>query len=289
MPAALAAVTACAMVPDQLLPYVRAVSGLASRPCGAGLLHHGAGYGVLVFYPPDVEDMPAGELGPALDAAVLEALADESVRRITVQAPARPGCAPRDARESVDHFWQVGLPAPRPVQKLGNMLRRAARELRLEQTGGKGCFGPEHEALCADFRRRRAGSLDAGSAHIMTRLADYLDMSRDARLFSARWADGRLAGCAIGDFSALATAFYMFAFRARDAPPGTADLLLAALLEEAASRGHCRVNLGLGIGPGIEFFKKKWGAQSFLPCVESSWQISRKTARSGWLARIFGK
>lgn len=285
----LAALGAGALVPDQIPGYVGAVSGLASRACGDGLLHHGEGFGVLVFYPPDAVDLPEPELVPKLDAAVEAAQADDSIRHLTVQAPVRPSLAPKGCLEKRDYFLQLPIPAPPPGQKLRNMLRRGELELNVEQNGGKDSFGPGHLALCADFCRRKAPALDAGSAHIMAHLADYLDNCPDVRLFSARKADGSLAGCAIGDFSAFATAFYMFAFRAQDAPPGTADLLLAAVLEEADARGHTRINLGLGIGPGIEFFKKKWGASIFLPCVECSWQISRKTGASGWLGRIFGK
>ncbi len=59
----------------------------------------------------------------------------------------------------------------------------------------------------------------------------------DAVLFSAFNENGKLAGCAIGDYSALNTAFYMlFAFRAEYAPPGVADLLLEAVIAEAGAR-----------------------------------------------------
>ncbi|MDE7372282.1 MAG: translation initiation factor IF-2, partial [Desulfovibrio sp.] len=107
------------------------------------------------------------------------------------------------------------------------------------------------------------------------------------RLFSAWDAAGRLLACAIGDYSSFSTAFYMFAFRSPDAPPGTADALLAALAAEGAERGHSLLNLGLGMGAGVSFFKKKWGATPFLPCVETSWS-PRPEKKRGWLARIFG-
>ena len=79
----------------------------------------------------------------------------------------------------------------------------------------------------------------------------------------------------------------MFAFRSPDAPPGTADGLLAALAAEGAERGHSLLNLGLGMGTGVSFFKKKWGATPFLPCVEPSWS-PRPEKKRGWLGRIFG-
>lgn len=284
MVGALAAITASAIVPDQLLPYVLAVSGLESRPCGPAVLHHGGGQGVLVCYPPG-SPRDAGQL----DDAVSEALSMKGLSHITVQAAMRPSLAPDDAQVSTDYFWSLTLPAPPPGQKLRNMLRSAAAKVRVEQSSGPGCFGPEHAAMVEDFCADKAGALDPGSAYIFRHIADYLTNAPDAALFSARLSDGVLAGCAVGDFSSLATAFYMFAFRSRKAPPGTADALLAAIAGEAARRGHARLNLGLGIGPGVEFFKKKWGAEKYLPCVETSWSVQAAKPARGWLARMFGR
>ena len=78
----------------------------------------------------------------------------------------------------------------------------------------------------------------------------------------------------VGDYSALRTAFYMFAFRQHDSPPGTSDALLDTLIHEAVKRGHSQLNLGLGISDGIGFFKKKWNARPAMPYVETSWAIT---------------
>jgi hypothetical protein len=45
------------------------------------------------------------------------------------------------------------------------------------------------------------------------------------------------------------------------------------LLEEARQHGQTRMNLGLGVNAGISFFKRKWGAEPFLPYVEVSWEV----------------
>ena len=155
----------------------------------------------------------------------------------------------------------------------------------MEQSGGPDCWTAEHAALVEDFCRARA--LEPGSVHIFRHLEAYLAAAPQARLFSARCRDGGLAGCAIGDYSSFSTAFYMFAFRCPDAPPGTADALLAALAAEAEARGHGLLNLGLGIHPGVAFFKKKWGASLFLPCVETGWSV--RAAKKSWLARLLGR
>lgn len=282
----LAHITAGALTPDQLLPYVRAVSGLESRLCGGCALHHGGGQAVLVAYPPGKPDDSS-----AVDAAVAEALTLPGLERLTVIAAGRPGAAPAHAESTEDAYWSLPLPlevpAGRAGQRIRNLLRRAARETAMEQSGGAGAWRAEHAALAEAFIERKGAEVDAGSSYIFRKLGDYLAAAPDARLFSARDAKGRLVACAIGDYTSFSTAFYMFAFRSPDAPPGTADALLAALAAEGAARGHSLLNLGLGMGAGVGFFKKKWGATPFLSCVETSWSPQPEKKR-GWLGRIFG-
>ena len=276
----LARVTAQAVTAEQLLPYVGAVSGLRPRLFGDCVGHTGEGEVVLMGYPlHDPRDTAA------VDAAVREALTVPDLSRITVLAVARPAAAPSGAESREDAYWSLPLPVPPVDQKLRNMLRRAARDIAVEQSGGPDCWTAEHAALVEDFCRARA--LEPGSVHIFRHLDVYLAAAPQARLFSARCRDGGLAGCAIGDYSSFSTAFYMFAFRRPDAPPGTADALLAALATEAEARGHGLLNLGLGIHPGVAFFKKKWGASPFLPCVETGWSV--RAAKKSWLARLLGR
>jgi len=276
----LARVSANAVVPDQLVPYVAAVSGLESSLAGGCLLHRGGGEAVLVAYP----------ARNPLDSAAVEAAVDEALRlpgieNLAVLAAARPRQAPAWAKSSVDAYWRIPLPAAKPGMKLRNMLRRAAREVEITAASGAGAWSAEHAALSGVFCRTRTG-LDGGTRLLFGKLGDYLAGAPDAVLFSARSkANGELAAFAIGDFTAISTCFYMFACRRKNAPPGTADLLLASLIGEGEARGHARINLGLGINPGIEFFKKKWGAEKFLPLVETSWRVKR---RCGFLSRLLG-
>lgn len=282
----LAGLTAAAITPDQLLPYVRAVSGLESSLCSGCALHRGGGQAVLVAYPQGKPDDMA-----AVDAAVAEALALPGLERLTVIAPARPTAAPAGAESTQDAYWSLPLPLAHPKgragQKTRNLVRRASRETVIAEDGGAGAWTREHAALAEAFIEKKGDALDAGSAYIFRKLSDYLGAAPGARLFSARDASGRLVACAIGDFSSFTTAFYMFAFRSPEAPPGTADALLSALAAEGAARGHALLNLGLGMGAGVSFFKKKWGARPYLPCVETSWTPERPK-KGGWLSRLFG-
>ena len=175
----LARVTAQAVTPEQLLPYVGAVSGLRPRLFGDCVGHTGEGEVVLMGYPlHDPRDTAA------VDAAVREALTLPRLSRITVLAAARPAAAPPGAESREDAYWSLPLPVPPVGQKLQNMLRRAARDITVEQSGGPDCWTAEHAALVEDFCRAHA--LEPGSVHIFRHLDAYLAAAPQARLFSAR-------------------------------------------------------------------------------------------------------
>lgn len=304
-----AASTAAAVTPEQLVPYVLAMGGGTPHPCGDGIGYLRDGRLVLAVWPGAHEQ--AG-----VDASVERALALPGVERITVLAPCRPSAAPTDAVSRQDRYWGLPLPVHAPAgragQKWRNTLIRAQRDLTLELSDPAAPAAPaalacgnaaapkpgplnpisqatapqagqwtrEHGELVEGFLRSRP--LGPGSAALFRRIGAYLEAVPDALLFSARSASGRLEGLCVGDCSALATAFYLFAFRRPDSPPGTADLLLAALAATAAARGHSQLNLGLGINPGIEFFKRKWGATPVLPYVETSWTPAKKAWWRAW-------
>lgn len=238
---------------------------------GECLAYRLGGNRVLVAYPLaglDFWDTPIDTIAfqGVADTALGAVLDDMAADDVTVLAPLSPQAIPAGVDGETDEYWFLPLPLPEAPQKVRNMLARAGRECRVTQE----TWGAEHAALVAEHDRRH-GSGEA-ERYIHARLSDYLTSSPDVALFAARTMDGKLAGFCIGDFSSLGTAFYMFAFRSLTAPPGTADLLLAALAAEGEIRGHGLLNLGLGITEGVRFFKKKWGAQALLPYREFAWK-----------------
>lgn len=265
-PDLLARVTAEAAVPEQLLPYVRAVSKAEPTLVGDCVALASEGQLVLIGYPLhnplDTE---------AMVEAVAEALKHRGLCRLTVIGPARPPQAPAGIPTTEDCYYSLPVPPSAPTQKLRNLIRRAGRELIIER--GRQCGG-DHLALVQRYLDER--DLAAGTCRIFRRLPLYLAASPGSLVLSGRLADGRLAAFVVGDFSALRTAFFMFCFRdAGLAPPGSTDFLVAGLLEEARRRGQTLMNLGLGINDGVAFFKRKWGAVPFLPYVEVSWTPNR--------------
>lgn len=278
---------ALALVPEQLPAYVRGVTGLELRFANGFAVYFGGGTAVLVAAPtaddPDLGKYSGEEAttepDPAVDEAIAEVSAWPGVRRISVLGTARPAVAPVDGKgyaEKRDSYLAVDLPcvgeganfSGAPGQKLRNMLRRAERELKV----GVEPWGPECRSLAKAYNASRP--LEAGTRYIFEHLEAYVT-NPEVNVFTARQrGTGTLHGLCVGDFTPFATAFYMFAFRKKDATPGAADLLLHALVLEAQRQGHERVNLGLAINGGIGFFKRKWGARPFMPLVECSWPLA---------------
>jgi hypothetical protein len=278
-PDRLARVTAEAVVPEQVVAYVSAVAGSRPRMVGPCIGYDSGGELVLVGYP--LHD-PLDE--SAMTEAVHQTLQIPGLRRITVIGPVRPKAAPAESRVEEDCYYAIPVPPPRPAQKLRNMLRRASRDITLEQ--GRRC-GEDHMGLVQRYLDERP--LTPGTRRIFAQMQSYLAASPGSLVLSARLADGRLAAFAVGEFASLHTAFFMFCFRdSRLAPPGSADLLLSGLLDEAAHRGHRRMNLGLGINEGIRFFKGKWGPVSFLPYVQVTWE-PRAPGLFSHLRGLFGR
>jgi len=274
-PDRLARVTAAAVVPEQVVAYVSAVAGSKPRMFGDCVGYQAGADVVLAGYPLHDPTDPA-----AMAAAVEQALQTPGLERLTVIGPARPPQAPEGSEAACDRYYALPLPPPAPGPKLKSLLRRAQREVRLER-GRR--LAPEHAALVQRYLDERP--LSAGTRRIFSRLGDYLEASAGSLIVSVRRPDGALAAFAVGEFAALSTAFFMFCFRdPGSAPPGSADLAFSGLLQEAQQRGQGRMNLGLGVSDGIRFFKRKWGAEPFLPYVETSW----KPSAPGLFARLRG-
>lgn len=254
-----------ALVPEQIPGFVRAVSGRRLCECGGFAAWVSDGDIVLVAFPQRGEEGRA-DFAQKVERALAVAVTVPKMRRITVLSPIVPPSAPQRAVVKRDFWHVIDLPHV-PRQKLRNMLRRAEREVAVRQEAWSG----ECEELVQRYLAERR--LEPGTRHIFGRVGAYVEHAPLAILYAARSREGRLEGIAVGDYSALETAFYLFAFRRRDSPPGTGDALLQALVAEAVARGQRMLNLGLGIDGGIAFFKKKWGARVLMPHRETSWSL----------------
>mgnify|MGYP001008876913 FL=1 len=138
-PSRWASFAAEAAVPEQLVPYVRAVSDLEPLECGGFLAWRSGPALVLVGHDAGLKQGGAEQEcsrpeAARLDAAVGEASSLRGIESLTVLAPFRPDAAPEWAVSTKpDAYWGIPLPTDAADmaygQKLRNQLRRARRDI----------------------------------------------------------------------------------------------------------------------------------------------------------------
>lgn len=255
-----------ALIADQLGHYVKAISDISPMILEGFPFYLDEGHGVLAAI--DGEE----KISLAANSAITQALQVPGLKEITVLASGKPAQAPDDAQITKDKHWILDLPVSLG-QKTRNMLHKAARRLEMNISTDNHAFTNEHLDIIQEFADNKKTALDDGSRYIFGRLSQYVNSSPAVMVFSAR-SETRLEGFAIADFTSFNWAYYMFAFRRQNALPGTADFLLHGIIDQAEKLGFARLNLGLGINEGVEFFKQKWGAKPVLRHVESAWKLS---------------
>lgn len=244
-----------AYLPEHVPPYGGTVSGLEPFLFRGYLYFFREGKPlVFIGYP---LDRPPDS--PDFKRTLDELIFSRRPEQVALLAPSIP--PEFGTPSSRDRYYDLDLSLLRIPPKVANMLRRASRSLGV--TRGR-TLSPEHLTLIRLFSESRR--IGGETRAIFERIPAYLEASPTAAVFSARDAEGKLAAFDIADFWGKHYAFYMFNFRSSPNPlPGASDLLLREIIAEAESRGKARINLGLGINPGVAFFKTKWGARPSLP------------------------
>jgi hypothetical protein len=245
-----------AYVPEHIPEYVTPISQTEPHLFGDFLVYAKKGHLILVGYPLQ-EPFEEKRLGKALEDA-LQCLKPASV---SLTAPAIPPSLLQGPHPPADRYYRLDLSTLSISQKLRNMLRRAARELSVEKGSH---FDQEHRSLVDLFLKSH--SADEATRFIFQRIDAYLSSSGTASIFEARTGDGELIAFDIAEFKPTDYALYMFNFRSETRyVPGASDLLLSAVIGQAIAEEKKYLNLGLGINPGVAFFKEKWGGAVFLP------------------------
>lgn len=256
-----------AHVPEQIPEYVTSISQTEPHLFGDFLVYARRGHLILVGYPLN-EPFVEKNLLKALDDAV-ECLKPES---ISLVAPAIPHSLLQGPHPPTDHYYRLERSAVSTSQKLRNMVRRAGRELSVRNNRD---FNQEHRNMVEEFLKGHPA--DDATRFIFRRIDAYLSSSGTASLFEARAGDGELVAFDVAEFKPRDYAVYMFNFRSGSRYlPGASDLLLSAIVEQAFTEGKKYINLGLGINPGVAFFKEKWGGTPFLPHAFSLYHPPKK-------------
>lgn len=266
-----------AYVPEHIPQYVAPISATEPHLYGEFLVYAKQGHVIFVGYPLN-ESIEPRYLEKAIEDAV-ESLKPASVSLI---APAIPPSLQQNPHPLLDHYYRLDLTTLSISQKLRNMLRRAGRELSVGKTPH---FGEEHRRMVETFLTTRPS--DEDTRFIFQRIDAYLAASKTASVFETRSGDGELVAFDIADFMPRDYAVYMFNFRSEARYiPGASDLLLSAVVEQAIAEGKKYINLGLGINPGIVFFKAKWGGVPFLPHAFCLYHPRRKGFLETLLRRL---
>jgi hypothetical protein len=205
-------------------------------------------------------------------SALEEAIKRFKLKSVSLTAPAIPSSLNDCPHPPSDHYYRLDLSSISISQKLRNMLKRAGRELSVEKNKN---FDEEHRKMVEEFLKTHP--VDEATRFIFQRINKYLSSSKNAWIFDAKTSRRELVAFDIAEFKPRDYAIYMFNFRS-DAlyVPGASDLLLSEVIQQAKTEGKKYVNLGLGINPGVTFFKKKWGGEIFLPYAFCLYHPSRK-------------
>jgi hypothetical protein len=256
-----------AYVPEHMAHYVTAISQTEPYLFGDFLAHSKKGYLILVGYPLK-EPFEEKRLQRALEDAV-KRLKPETV---SLTAPTIPSSLKDCAHSLSDHYYRLDLSSLSISQKLRNMLKRASRELSV---GKNKFFDEEHRKMVEEFLK--VHPVDEATRSIFQRIDKYLSSSKTAWIFDARNKRNELVAFDVAEFKPRSYSFYMFNFSSDTLyVPGVSDLLLSEVIHQAKKEGKKYINLGLGINPGVTFFKKKWGGVVFLPYAFCLYRISKK-------------
>jgi hypothetical protein len=256
-----------AYVPEHVTHYVTSISQTEPFLFDDFLAYANNQRLIFVGYPLE-QTFDERQMGKNLEKAVKRF----KPKNVALTAPDLPASLRNSDYPPSDHYYRLDLSSISISQKLRNMLKRADRELSVEKNSE---FGEEHRKMIVEFLNTHP--VDEATGFIFNRINEYLSSSPNVQVFDARNKKNELVAFDIAEFTPKEYTFYMFNFGS-DAlyVPGASDLLLSEVIQEAKTVGKRFINLGLGINPGVTFFKKKWGGVIFFPYAFCLYDPSRK-------------
>ena len=266
-----------AYVPEHIPQYVTAISQTEPFLLGDFLAYSKKGLCIFVGYP----------LKEPYDEKRMGRLVEEVIKRfkpesVSLTGPAIPSSFKNCVRPASDYYYRLDLSSISISQKLRNMLKRAGRELAIEK---KRNLDEDHRRMVEEFLETHP--VDEETRFIFRRIDAYLSTSKTAWVFEARNKSDELVAFDIAEFRPKNYAIYMFNFNSGTFYiPGASDLLLSEVIQQAKTERKKYVNLGLGINPGVTFFKKKWGGVVFLPHAYCLYRPSRKENLEALLQKL---
>lgn len=248
-----------AYIPEHLPHYVEAVTGAETTLFQDCLVYTRESHCSLVAYPLTSSGDFNHENSGWLEKLTTTLVETYNPQVFSLISPKKYDSFDDLERTGEDHYFRLDLDHFKPDKKLRNLIQRAERELNVVSDQKFDC---RHKKLVNEFLSTRQVSSETRS--IFKRLPR-ISKTKGSLLLSAFNPRGKLVAFDIFDISAHSYGFYLFNFYSRaQYVPGASDLLLLHGMQIAHKQGKKYFNLGLGIHPGIEQFKAKWGSQPFL-------------------------
>jgi len=266
-----------AYVPEHIPQYVTAISQTEPFLYGDFLAYANKNHLIFVGYP----------LKEPFDEKRMKIALQDVIRRfkpetVSLTAPTIPSSLENRVRPPSDHYFRLDLSSISISQKLRNMLKRSGRELSVDRNKN---FDEEHKKMVEEFLKTHP--VDEATQFIFGRIDEYLFSSTTAWVFDVRNKGRELVAFDIAEFKPRNYSIYMFNFSSEALyVPGASDLLLFEVIQQAKTERKKYINLGLGINPGVTFFKKKWGAVAFLPYAFCLYHPSRKENLDALLQKL---
>ena len=256
-----------AYVPEHIPHYVTAVTQADPFLFGDFLTYVKKDHLIFVGYPLK-ENCDERQMAKVLDDAIKRF----KPRDVAVTGPVIPSSISESVRPPSDSYYRLDLSTVSIPPKVRNMLSRAGRELAVKKSR---CFDEEHERMVDDFLKVQP--VEEATRFIFKRIMGYISSSNTAWVFDARNEREELVAFDVAEFKPRHYVLYMFNFSSGGFyVPGASDLLLSEVIKQGKTERKKYVNLGLGINPGVTFFKKKWGGVAFLPYASCLYHPSTK-------------
>ena len=245
-----------AYLPEHVISYVMAISQTEPFLLDDFLLYVKKNQLIFVGYP----------LQETFEDKWMKKVLNKAIRRfnpkeIALTAPAITSSITGSTHSPSDHYYKLDLSTLSVSQKTRNMINRAMQELGVKRVK---TFSRDHQQLVEEFLGSHP--VDEGTRWIFERIFQYVSSVPTAWIFEARNKREELLAFDVAEFGTKYYAMYMFNFTSKDRHiPGASDLLLSEFINFAKAEQKKHINLGLGINPGVTFFKTKWGGTPFLP------------------------
>jgi hypothetical protein len=266
-----------AYLPEHIPQYVTAISHTEPFLIDDFLVHVKKDHLTFVGYP----------LKEPFEEKRMRSVLEKEIKRfrpesVSLIAPSIPFSIHDCIHPPSDHYYRLELSSLSISQKLRNMLSRASRDLSVEKNRD---FDEEHRKIVEAFLNTHP--VDEATRFIFKRIGDYLSSSPTAWVFDARNNKNELVAFDVAEFTPIDYILYMFNFSSEALyVPGASDLLLSEVIQQAKTERKKYINLGLGINPGVTFFKKKWGAVAFLPYASCVYHPQRKENLEALLQKL---